>query len=204
METRRITRRQALAAGLIGAAGLAGCRKSEAPKAIVETNPAPESAKTSWIGLTVLPRQSETLGPLSLAQKVTTAPDGSELPQYCFRLNAASYTVKSETDAAVQVLYENGGLLSVNRADLVPVDEAVAFFSAELAESSQDTFALNSRGWAYYLLGEPAKAITDFDEFLKLTPSDTANGPEAPARWEGLVNRGLVLAEQGQFEAALR
>ena len=94
--------------------------------------------------------------------------------------------------------------MPVNATRMVPANEAVAFFSAKLAESPQDTFALNSRGWAHYLLGNPAKAIADFDEFLRLAPGNGIESPEVPVRWEGLVNRGLVLAEQGEFEKALK
>jgi serine/threonine-protein kinase len=92
----------------------------------------------------------------------------------------------------------------VKRADVVPATEAVAFFSAKLKESPTDTFALNSRGWTYHLLGNWASAKVDFDQFLRLTPAVATGEPGVPLRWEGLVNRGLLFADRGDFERALK
>ena len=90
--------------------------------------------------------------------------------------------MKAETDDAVNLCYESGGLISVKREALVPASEAAAFFSDKLVGEPQDTFALNSRGWAYYLLGNLAKAVADFDEFLPPIPArSTTDSPEPRA-----------------------
>jgi tetratricopeptide (TPR) repeat protein len=48
--------------------------------------------------------------------------------------------------------------------------EAVAELSAALEEKPEFTLALNARGFAYYLLHEPKKALADFDEAIRLNP----------------------------------
>jgi tetratricopeptide (TPR) repeat protein len=48
--------------------------------------------------------------------------------------------------------------------------EAVAELSAALEEKPDFTLALNARGFAYYLLHEPKKALADFDEAIRLNP----------------------------------
>src|SRR5271165_7186322 len=48
--------------------------------------------------------------------------------------------------------------------------EAVEELSAALKEKPDFTLALNARGFAYYLLRDPKKALADFDEAIRLNP----------------------------------
>jgi tetratricopeptide (TPR) repeat protein len=42
--------------------------------------------------------------------------------------------------------------------------------SAALKENPDFTLALNARGFAWYLLKDPTKALADFDEAIRLNP----------------------------------
>lgn len=201
MSKKRITRRQALATGLVGAATLASCGKKngDEPEAASGSGGGGGGKSVSgegksapaWVHYVVLPRMPETRA---------TFADGAANPVVT-HLTSASYTMKVAKDTEIKVVTEYGLPAWVKRADVVPATEAVGFFSTKLAEAPTDTFALNSRGWAYYLLGEYTKAVQDFDEFLRLTPP---GAPGTSERWEGLVNRGLLFAERGEFEKALK
>jgi tetratricopeptide (TPR) repeat protein len=48
--------------------------------------------------------------------------------------------------------------------------EAVEELSAALKEKPDFTLALNARGFAYFLLKDPKKALADFDEAIRLNP----------------------------------
>src|SRR4029453_12623850 len=50
---------------------------------------------------------------------------------------------------------------------------------------------------------KPDKALADFDAFLKLTPPELVPLAGVPARWAGLGNRGLVVAEKGEVAKGL-
>jgi tetratricopeptide (TPR) repeat protein len=191
MNANEITRRQAIAIGsgaiLVGAAGL-----SQEPKG---------RANKSWVGEIVLPKQY-AMPVKHRPGNLPPEPDGSPR-EFAMTLEAASYSVKSENDARVEVFGGDNFECWAEKADLVLLAEAVEYFTEAVNRNGQDHFALLSRGWAHYLLGRPEKAIADFDAFLKLAPAGTRPQAGVPERWEGLVNRGLVLAEQGQFEEAL-
>jgi tetratricopeptide (TPR) repeat protein len=119
-------------------------------------------------------------------------------------LREASYSVKGEKDGLLEVLITDGTIARVETRDLVSLNDAVEFFSTRLKDAATDSFALLSRGWAHYLLAAPAKAVKDFTEFLRLNPPDATPPLNVSQRWEGLVERGLVYAEQGEFEKALK
>jgi tetratricopeptide (TPR) repeat protein len=185
MNANRITRREALAAG-VGALAAAHAAAAPAPK---------DGGNTSWVGKVVMPRRFALAVPL---------PEEDEAaPRRVVVLDAASYAVKGERDETVAVFDALGTAHWVEKKDLVLLSDAVELFTAALKANEKDRFALVSRGWAQYLLGRPDRAVADFDAFLRLVPAGTAAGPATPARWEGLVNRGLVLAERGEFEKAL-
>jgi tetratricopeptide (TPR) repeat protein len=193
MSNHRITRRQALAAGFAGAAGLLAA----AP--VPKTDP-----NLSWVGKTVLPRKYATPAAYPLPDPPNPEDGPAELS---IVLDGASYAVKGEKGTRVEVFHSNGLACWVEKEQLVPLADAVEFFTKAiqaLKENAKDPFSFVSRGWAYYLLGKPDKAVADFDEFLKQTPVGSPALAGVPDRWEGLVNRGLVFAEQGEFEKAFQ
>jgi tetratricopeptide (TPR) repeat protein len=186
MNGNEMTRRQVLAVGagaiIAGRVGIAQTPKRQ-----------PDG---TWIGRTVLPKRY-ALTVMAIPGSVPADGKWGEAP---WDLLSASQAVKSEKGTRVEVLDEDKACW-IERDHLVLLEDAVDFFAKVLSANDTDRFALVSRGWAYYLLGKPDKAVADFDAFLKLAP---AGGTGVPARWEGLANRGLVLAEQGEFEKALK
>ncbi len=189
MSANRITRREALAAG-VGAVVAGSVVAAPVPK----TDPNP-----SWVGKTVMPKKYA-----ARCKYVINPPtnDGGPLEDWRL-LHGASFDVKTEKGTRVEVTDSNGGLVWLEKADVLPLADVVEYFTKALKENGKDTFAVVSRGWAYHQLGKTAQALEDFDAFLKSTPADVAVAAGVPHRWEGLVNRGLVYAEQGEFEKAL-
>ena len=180
----QISRRAALAAGLSAAAALtAGAA------------PVPKNDPKSWVGKTVLPKKSDPVG-------VVDSPVDPELGPVRAALRSASWEVKAEKDGRV-LLLDSGRAYWVEKELLVPLDEAVAFYTAALKAEEKDVYAYNFRGWAHYLLGKPDAAVKDYDEFLKSFPAPPDGGFPSNLRLIGLSNRGLILAEAGKFTAAL-
>jgi tetratricopeptide (TPR) repeat protein len=188
MNVNRITRRQALAAGLgtviAGHVAAVAVQKSDEEK--------------SWIGRVVLPRR---YAPTAWHRPANSpkVPDGKplELPVV---LSSASHAIRGEEGSRVELFDGDNHFCWIAKDELLPLDEAEAFFSKALAAAERDFFALTSRGWAYYLSGKLDRAIADYDAHLKTAPAAPAGALE---RWEVLVNRGLILAEQGEFARAL-
>lgn len=200
---RALTRRQVLATGVASTVALAGCARPGGPEPDHPAAASLELARPSWLGKTVLPRRQNTVGlvppPLNPAN-----PGAAARPPIAFNLGSASYTVKAERDGELQVCFERGGLAWVDRDDFVTSEEAESHFSTARIEPPGDPFAILSRGWAHYLNGRHELALIAFAVFLSQSSPDTEIAPAGPRRWEGLVNRGLVLAEMGRFELALK
>ena len=184
MNQNRITRRQALAVS-IGALVAGTVVGAPVPK---------DNPNSSWVGKTVLPKKYA----MTVAHRpwnLQPNPDGTPV-EFSALLHGASHDVKGEKGTRIEV-FDSNFACWIEKEQLVLLADAVEVFTKALKANEKDTFALTSRGWAHYLLGKPDKAIADFDSFLKLSPAGRATPPGIPQRWEGLVNRGLVLAEQG-------
>lgn len=181
-----VSRRVALAAGVSVAAGLLG--------GPVSTAPVPKAVENkSWVGRTVMPKKPLPTG---------AYPPRNGSSEDLRSLRSASWEVKAEKGSRVLVL-ENGIACWVEQDALVPLGNAVAFYTRALKIDETDAYKYNSRGWAQYLLGEPEEAVKDFNEFLKRPPADGSFAAEEK-RAVGLGNRGLVLAEMGMLDAALK
>jgi tetratricopeptide (TPR) repeat protein len=179
----RISRRAALAAGALGTAALA-----------LRAAPVPKADDKTLIGKTVLPKFRDPLG--ALAVQPPGLPDGNIVAH---ALRAASWEVKGTKENRALVL-ENATAYLLDTDKLVPLSDAVAFFTQVIKDNPNDGYGNNFRGWAYYLLGKTDDALADFDAFLKVF----APGLDRAHRAVGLSNRGLVLAEAGKFEAAFK
>jgi tetratricopeptide (TPR) repeat protein len=159
--------------------------------------PVPKGAESkSWVGKTVLPKHH-----LPVAHSPAIFPDGT--PHERSRiLHAASWEVKAEKGARVEVT-EEGEAAWLEKDEVVLLPDAVEFYTKQIEADPKADYPYNFRGWAKYLLGKPDEAVKDFDEFLNRYP---AGGGEASGwhRRVGLSNRGLVLAEVGKFDAAIK
>ncbi|MBM3981944.1 MAG: tetratricopeptide repeat protein [Planctomycetes bacterium] len=181
--TTPVSRREALALAATAATA-----------ALMSAAPVPKAGDDkSWVGKTVLPKRPDPVG--FYPNPADTGMDG-DLTR---TLRGASWEVKTEKGTRVE-LVENGLTTWVEKELLVPLAEAVEFFTKAIKDDANDAYAHNFRGWAKYLLGKPADAINDFDAFLVLFPEGVATAH----RSVGLSNRGLVLAETGKFDAALK
>jgi len=185
--TARVSRRAALATGASTVASLLAASAAPVPKA---------DDNKSWVGKTVLPKKPDPVG---------TALPGAKGrdEEVAFALHAASWEVKAEKDTRVEVI-ENGTACWMEKDKLVLLADAVEFYTKALKENEKDVYAYNFRGWAKYLIGKPEDAVKDFDEFLKLVAADDAFVGGSVHRQVGLSNRGLVLAEMGKFDAAIK
>ena len=181
-----ISRRAALATGLTATAGLLGAAA-----------PVPKGDNKSWVGKTVLPKKPDPFG--VYGQQPPFAPDGPDGKpvEVGGILRGAAWEVKAEKGTRAEVV-EDGTAYWVEKDALVPLADAGAFYTKAITDDPNDAYAYNFRGWAKYLLGKPADAVTDFGEFLKRVPAEAVEH-----RVVGLSNRGLVLAESGRFDAAL-
>lgn len=175
----RVSRRAALAAGLSASVALVG-----------RAAPIPKADDKSWVGKTVLPKASGLRG---------TRPDDTiEGAEQRWPLNAASWEVKVEKGTRVE-LVEDGVACWVEKTELVLLSDAIGYFDKAIQADELAAYNYNFRGWARYLLGKPADAVKDFDTFLELIPAEATGH-----RVVGFSNRGLVLAELGKFDAAIK
>jgi tetratricopeptide (TPR) repeat protein len=180
--SKHVTRRTALAAGVSATAGLLGGSATGAP--------VPKGDNKSWVGKTVLPKKSILLGHDLDNEAIMV-------------LVGASWEVKAEKDDLLQII--DGGLPCwVPKGNVVLLADAIELFTKAVKDSDgKDAYAYNFRGWAKYLLGKPDEAVKDFDKFLERLPTDDADSINQK-RQVGLSNRGLVLAEMGKFDAAIK
>jgi tetratricopeptide (TPR) repeat protein len=174
-----------MAAGISATAALVGV-----------SAPVPKNDDKSWVGKTVLPKKPDPVASRPLPEPKA---DAVELP---WSLTGASWEVKAEKGTRVEVV-EGGVVCWVEKDLLVPLADAVEFYTKALKGENLTGYEYNFRGWAKYLLGKPEEAVKDFDEFLKRSPTDD-DIAYSRKRQVGLSNRGLVLAEMGKFDAALK
>jgi tetratricopeptide (TPR) repeat protein len=167
--------------------------------------PVPKGAESkSWVGKTVMPKKPGTLGayknaPPDLPRLVK--PDGT--PRELTRtMYAAAWEVKSESGTRVEVA-EGGVAFWMEKERLVPLGEAVGFYTKALEGESKEPYLYNFRGWARHLLGKDEEAVKDFGEFMKRSPTDDANAIRQ-RQFAGLNNRGLALAATGKFDEAIK
>ena len=188
--TAPVSRREALVAGtsaVVACVGGAACAA-----------PVPKAAESpSWVGKTVLPKKPDPLAQIANPPAGT----GDSFVEQFRTLHAASWEVKAEKGTRIEVI-EDGVVMWLEKEKVVPLADAVEFFTKALKTDEKDPYAYNFRGWAKYLLGKPDEAVRDLDEFLKRAPAD--NAAAIQMRVVGLSNRGLVLAEAGRFEAAIK
>jgi tetratricopeptide (TPR) repeat protein len=122
------------------------------------------AAEPSWEGKTAL---------LARAGIALQVPDGERI---------APKTTGVARDPTFRVLKEDGGRLRlgsrrqqgwVAKGDVVPLGQAVAYFTRKLAGDPKDSHALTARGVALVSKNEPDKGLADFNKAIQLDPKAT-------------------------------
>ena len=89
-------------------------------------------------------------------------------------LNGDVFTVLKDDKAGLLVRGGDGKEGRVEKADFVPADEAVAYFSGLIKADAKNGWAFRQRGAARVLVGDIDDALKDFDEAIRLDPKDAA------------------------------
>ncbi|WP_175874169.1 tetratricopeptide repeat protein [Burkholderia sp. BCC0397] len=84
----------------------------------------------------------------------------------------------------------------------VEVDRGLAMIDAHLAQSPDDPYALDSKGWALYRLGRNDEALAWFDRSIAIFAKKDGDGDAREARATGLAHKGEVLWKLGRQDEA--
>ncbi|RXV65473.1 tetratricopeptide repeat protein [Burkholderia stabilis] len=87
----------------------------------------------------------------------------------------------------------------------IAVDRGLAMIDAHLAQSPDDAYALDSKGWALYRLGRNDEALTWFDRSIAIFAKDSDDSDDSDAREAyatGLTHKGEVLWKLGRQDEA--
>jgi tetratricopeptide (TPR) repeat protein len=145
----------------------------------------------SWVGKTIITKNP--------GAKIGPAPESNERK-----------TVATLTDLIYGVEEEKGDFLRVRhrdvtgwlpRKDAVLLDEAVAFFTAQIRKDSKDAHAHGCRGLARGALGELDGAIKDLGEAIRLQPANSTWYMLRASAWEHKQQPDKALAD---LEVVLR
>jgi tetratricopeptide (TPR) repeat protein len=158
------------------------------------------AAGPSWEGKTVV---------LTRAGVKLQAPDGEK---------TTPKTSGVAKDLMFQVQKDEGGRLRISshrqlgwiaKADAVPLDEAVAYFTKKLAGNPKDVHALTARGVALMAKNQPDKALADFNQAIQLDPKATlayyhrANLAYGKAQYDkALADYNTVIRSDPEFDWA--
>jgi tetratricopeptide (TPR) repeat protein len=149
--------------------------------------PLPETPKVAWIGKTVFPRGSGLYLDMAAEPNEKFAKGGGPL------LNLISYRVYDERPEHIQVRTREGASGWLKKLDVVPLEEAVAFFSKQIETNPNDLNAYNRRGAAWRAKGEYDAALRDATEALRLGPSAALYN-----------NRALIWTAKKEYDKALQ
>lgn len=85
----------------------------------------------------------------------------------------------------------------------VAVERGLAMIDAHLAESPDDAYALDSKGWALYRLGRNDEALTWFDRSIAIFAKAGGTDKDASEAYAiGLTHKGEVLWKMGRQDEA--
>jgi Flp pilus assembly protein TadD len=142
----------------------------------------------TWVGKIVFIRQSG-VAELDPAPEPRGLPPNADEGVY---LSSNQYRVYAERADHVQIKTREGMLGWVKKTDLVPLENAVAFFSRQVELKPDDFGALNRRASAWRFRGEYDAALKDMDAAIRVS-SDAA----------GYNNRGLIWHAKRDYERAI-
>jgi tetratricopeptide (TPR) repeat protein len=141
-------------------------------------------AETGWIGKRVVQKQRD----FSLrvdAKKAAVQQSEDEIH---------IYRVTKTDGNSLWLEAEAGGYGGWALADhVVPVDLATAFFTSEMRDHPKDSFPILMRAAVWHDKKEPARALEDYTEAIRIDPRNAAL----------YCNRGYLLGEQNEFDKAI-
>jgi tetratricopeptide (TPR) repeat protein len=133
----------------------------------------------SWVGKYVVPKRTGI--------KISTANE-RELAT----LDEPHYEVLHEQDRQICVRTRQGHVGWFPKADAIPLENAVAFFTERIRQSPLEAALYDRRGCACRTKSEFGNALRDFDEAIRL-------GPQAGY----LINRGTVWCDLKGYDKAI-
>jgi Tfp pilus assembly protein PilF len=108
-------------------------------------------------------------------------------------LSGIAYTVENEVVGGWLRVRERGRMAFVAKADVVPLEGAVDYFSERLKADAKDAEALDRRAWAWHEKGQHDRALADQNEAVRLAPMNKSFRS----------NRGETYLALGKFDQAL-
>jgi Flp pilus assembly protein TadD len=145
----------------------------------------------SWAGKKVMPKSAGL-------QIGYTDKDGKEI--YVAKLTDFVYPVLQE-EAGHVLLRHRGEVGWRLKTDLVPVQEAVVYFTTRIKTNPKDDYALAGRGVAKQNLGDVDGAIKDLTEAIQANP---AAGVWLNDRGAAYVEKKDVAKARADFDAAIK
>jgi tetratricopeptide (TPR) repeat protein len=124
---------------------------------------------------------------------LTAAPAGHP-PVSVTTLVLMTYKVEKVQGGFIQVRSRGvAGWLA--KADAVPLEEAVGYFTTRIGQDEKDAFAYAQRGWARKERGEVVLALEDYDEALRLRPKAKLWYFNRAFIWKAKRDYGKALAD---------
>ena len=145
-----------------------------------------EAPTNSWVGKTVYAKTG------GLYLDLSAEPRDGVVEKKGAALNMISYRVYAERPQHVQVRTREGVNGWLRKADLVPLEDAVAFFTKQIEANPADLNAYNRRAAAWRAKGELDAALKDASEALRLSPSAAL-----------FNNRALIWQSKRDYDKAL-
>jgi tetratricopeptide (TPR) repeat protein len=151
--------------------------------ALSMNGPGHAQEKESWVGQIVLVKHDGIE-----FKRADATPGKLEEPQ---TLKAISYRVEAEDASRVRV--QQAGVSGwLAKADVVRLDDAVEYFTAQLGRHS-NSFAYSGRAMAWLLQGDYDRSIADYTEAIRLDPNNATT----------FYNRGVATGHKRDFEKAI-
>jgi tetratricopeptide (TPR) repeat protein len=119
-------------------------------------------------------------------------PKSSE-PKKVARLGFISYRALAEKDGWIKIR-DKGAEGWIAKSDLVPTDEADAFFTKKIEDNPRDINAYYARSAVRHSKGDLDGALKDLSETIRLRPNTAEN----------YVNRGQIWARKRDYDQAIK
>ncbi|MFL5242054.1 MAG: tetratricopeptide repeat protein [Gemmataceae bacterium] len=123
-----------------------------------------EAGEDSWVGKLVMPKRPG----LELGSGGATTP-----PETLGKTNDAVVVVEKEDGRRIQVRTSSGSGW-ISKTDVVPLNDAVGYWSERIKEDDRDSRSYTMRATAYVTKGDLETAIKDHSQAIRLSPNEAA------------------------------